>query len=53
METNVWHTTLEIGDRKFLLYYKMSFEAFNNLVLQLTPFFAIKLFKPHCAIIKY
>jgi hypothetical protein len=32
VETNVWHTTPEIRDRKFLLHYKMSFEAFNNLV---------------------
>jgi len=36
--TNVWHTILEIRDRKFLLRYKMNFEAFNNLVLELTPF---------------
>jgi hypothetical protein len=38
VETNVWHTTLEIRDRKFLLHYRMSFEAFNNLVLEFTPF---------------
>jgi hypothetical protein len=38
VETNVWHTTPEIRDRKFLLHYRMSFEAFNNLVLEFTPF---------------
>jgi hypothetical protein len=38
METNVWHTTSEIKDTKFLLHYKMNFEAFNNLVLELTSF---------------
>ncbi len=34
----MWHTILEIRDRKFLLHYKVSFEAYNNLVLELTPF---------------
>ncbi len=38
VETNVWHTIFEIRDRKFLLCYKMNFETFNNLVLELTPF---------------
>ncbi len=38
VKTNVWHTTLEIKDWKFLLHYIMSFEAFNNLVLGLIPF---------------
>ncbi len=38
VKTNVWHTTLEIKDWKFLLHYIMSFEAFNNLVLELTHF---------------
>jgi hypothetical protein len=38
VETNVWHTTFEIKDNFFLLHYRMSFEAFNNLVLELTPF---------------
>jgi hypothetical protein len=38
VETIVWHTILEIRDRKFLLHYKVSFEAYNNLVLELTPF---------------
>jgi len=52
VETNVWHTTPKIKNRKFLLYYRMSFEAFNNLVLELTPFFAIELFKLRYAIIK-
>ncbi len=38
METNVWHTTLKMKDRFFLLHDKIYFEAFNNLVLELTPF---------------
>jgi hypothetical protein len=38
METNVWHSTLEMKDMKFLLHYKMNFEVLNNLVLELTPF---------------
>jgi len=38
LETNVWHTTPEIRDRKLLLHYRMNFEAFNNLVLELIPF---------------
>jgi hypothetical protein len=38
VETNVWHTALEMKDNVFLLYDKMNFEAFNNLVLELTPF---------------
>jgi len=38
VETNVWRTILEIRGRKFLLCYKMNFETFNNLVLELTPF---------------
>jgi hypothetical protein len=37
-KTNVWHTTLEMRDRIFLLHYRMSFEAFNILVLELTHF---------------
>jgi hypothetical protein len=38
VETNVWHTTPKKKNRKFLLHYIMSFEFFNNLVLELTPF---------------
>lgn len=38
METNVWHSTLEMRDTKILLHYRMNFEAFNNLILELTPF---------------
>jgi hypothetical protein len=38
VETNVWHITLEIKDRNFLLHYRVSSETFNNLVLELTPF---------------
>jgi hypothetical protein len=34
----VWHTIFKIRDRNFLLHYKRSFVAFNNLVLELTPF---------------
>ncbi len=55
VETNVWHTTPEIRDRKFLLHYRMSFEAFNNLVLELTPFLqssCLNLIRPQLEIIK-
>ncbi len=38
MEINVWHTTPEMKDKKIFLHYKMNFETFNNLVLELTPF---------------
>jgi hypothetical protein len=38
VETNVWHSTLEMRDRKILFHYRMNFEAFNNLILELTPF---------------
>jgi len=38
VETNVWYTTLDIRDGNFLLHYRMSFEVFNNLVLELTHF---------------
>jgi hypothetical protein len=38
VETIVRHTLIEIRDRKFLLHYKISFGAFNNLVLELTHF---------------
>jgi hypothetical protein len=33
MKFDVWHVILEIKDKKNLLYYKMSDEAFQNLVL--------------------
>jgi hypothetical protein len=38
VETNVWHSTLEMRDRKILLHYRIVFEAFDNLILELTPF---------------
>ncbi len=34
VETNVWHTTPSMKDKKFLLHYKMNCETFNNLVLE-------------------
>jgi hypothetical protein len=37
VESIVWHTTLEMRHRKFTNYYRMSFEAFNNLVEELKP----------------
>ncbi len=39
METNVWHTTPKIKYKKMFLHYKMNFETFNNLVLELTASF--------------
>jgi hypothetical protein len=38
VESTVWHTTPEMRHRKFMGYYRMSFETFNNLVEELTPF---------------
>jgi hypothetical protein len=39
VETNVWHTTLEMRFFFFfLLHYRMKFEIINNLVLELTFF---------------
>jgi len=32
VESIVWHTTLEMQHMKFMGYYRMSFETFNNLV---------------------
>jgi hypothetical protein len=34
----VWHTTLEIRDKKYLMYYQMSFDAFNVLVEKISLF---------------
>jgi len=39
VESKIWHTTLEMRHRKFMGYYKMIFEAFNNLIKELTLFF--------------
>jgi Zn-dependent M32 family carboxypeptidase len=39
VKSTIWHTTLEMRPRKFMGYYIMNFEAFNNLVKELTPFF--------------
>jgi hypothetical protein len=33
VEAIVWHTTLEIRDIKYLMYYRMTFDAFNVLVV--------------------
>jgi hypothetical protein len=38
VESTIRHTTFEMRHRKFMGYYRMSFEAFNNLVEELTPF---------------
>jgi hypothetical protein len=38
VETSVWHSTLEVRDRKILLHYRIIFETFDNLILELTPF---------------
>jgi len=49
VETNVWRTTLEIKDWKFMLHYIISFKAFKNLVLELIPFLqssCLNLIKP-------
>lgn len=34
----MWHSTLEVRDRKILLHYRIIFETFDNLILELTPF---------------
>jgi len=39
VETIVWHTTPEMKDRKYLMYYWMTFDAFNVLVEEWTLFF--------------
>lgn len=46
METHVWGTTFHMRDRKFFLYYRMSYEAFNNLVEELTPFLKSQCMNP-------
>jgi hypothetical protein len=38
VESTLWHTTPEMRNRKFMGYYRMSFEAFNSLVEELTSF---------------
>ncbi len=38
VKTIVWHRTLEMRDRKCLMHYAMSFDTFNNLVEELSPF---------------
>ncbi len=55
MESTIWHTTPKMRHRKFMGYYKMSFEAFNNLVEELTPFLqsqCVNLVRPQVEIIK-
>ena len=39
IEGDVWHTTLDMLDRKYRKSCRMSFLAFEHLVLELTPFF--------------
>jgi hypothetical protein len=46
MESIVWHTTLKMMHRKFMGYYRMSFEAFNNLVEKLSPISSILVYEP-------
>jgi hypothetical protein len=38
VEVIVWHTTPEMRDRKYLMHYTRSFDAFNNFVEKLSPF---------------
>jgi len=38
VEAIVWHTTFEMRDIKYLMHYTMSFDAFNNLVEELSSF---------------
>ncbi len=38
VESTVQHTTSEMRHRKFMGYYRMSFETFKNLIKELTPF---------------
>jgi hypothetical protein len=37
VESIIWHTTPEMKHSKFTSYYRMSFQAFNNLVEKLKP----------------
>jgi hypothetical protein len=56
VESTIWHTTLEMRHRKFMGYYRMSFEAFNNLLLELTLFFqshCVNLIQPQVEIRKF
>jgi len=39
VKSTIWHTTLEMRPKKFMGYYIMNFETFNNLVKELTTFF--------------
>ncbi len=38
VEAIVWHTTLEMRDRKYLMHYTMYFDAFNKIVEELSSF---------------
>jgi hypothetical protein len=40
----VWHTTPEMKDRNYLMYYWMTFDAFNVLVEEWTLFLKSKCF---------
>jgi hypothetical protein len=38
VEVIVWRTTPQMKDKKYMMYYQMTFDAFNVLVEELTPF---------------
>ncbi len=38
VEANVWHTTPKMKDKKYIMHYKMTFDVFQKLVLELIPF---------------
>ncbi len=42
VEVDVCHTALEMRDRKYIMHYKMTFDAFQKLVLELTPFLQLQ-----------
>jgi hypothetical protein len=44
VEAVVWHTTPEMKDKKYLMYYRMTFDAINVLIEELTPVLKSKCF---------
>ncbi len=55
VEANVWHTTLEMKHRKYIMYYMMTFDVFQKLVLELIPCLQSQCFdfvRPHLEIKK-
>ncbi len=46
VEAIVWHATLEMRDKKYLMYYRRAFYAFNVLVEELTLFLMSKCLNP-------